>query len=99
MLTKEFLCKREVLGKRSPHSFTPPSKCGRCVQQYQRKKEKVKIEDHSIKITKGKESPKTLECIISKCDLKKNSNEGNKLCVDVGKKEDHEDISNEGKEP
>jgi hypothetical protein len=32
MLTKEFLCKREVLGKRSPHSFTPPSKCGRCVQ-------------------------------------------------------------------
>jgi hypothetical protein len=28
------LCKREVLGKRSPHSFTPPppSKCGRCVQ-------------------------------------------------------------------
>jgi hypothetical protein len=24
MLTKEFLCKREVLGKRSPHSFTPP---------------------------------------------------------------------------
>jgi hypothetical protein len=36
MLTKDFLCKREVLGKRSPHSFTPPpppSKCGRCVQQ------------------------------------------------------------------
>jgi hypothetical protein len=24
MLTKEFLCKWEVLGKRSPHSFTPP---------------------------------------------------------------------------
>jgi hypothetical protein len=33
VLTKDFLCKREVLGKRSPHSFTPPSKCGRCVQQ------------------------------------------------------------------
>jgi hypothetical protein len=32
MLTKDFLCKREVLGKRSPHSFTPPSKCGRRVQ-------------------------------------------------------------------
>jgi hypothetical protein len=32
MLTKDFFCKREVLGKRSPHSFTPPSKCGRCVQ-------------------------------------------------------------------
>ena len=33
MLTKYFLCRREVLGKRSPQSFTPPSKCGRCVQQ------------------------------------------------------------------
>jgi hypothetical protein len=33
MLIDEFLCKREVLGKRAPHSFTPPSKCGRCVQQ------------------------------------------------------------------
>jgi hypothetical protein len=33
MLIDEFLCKREVLGKRTPHSFTPPSKCGRCVQQ------------------------------------------------------------------
>jgi ribonuclease HI len=34
MLIDEFLCKREVLGKRSPHPFTPPlpSKCGRCVQ-------------------------------------------------------------------
>jgi hypothetical protein len=32
MLIDEFLCKREVLGKRAPHSFTPPSKCGRCVQ-------------------------------------------------------------------
>jgi hypothetical protein len=33
MLTKDFLCKREVLGKISPHSFTPSSKCGKCVQQ------------------------------------------------------------------
>ena len=33
MLIDVFLCKREVLGKRTPHSFTPPSKCGRCVQQ------------------------------------------------------------------
>jgi hypothetical protein len=34
MLIDAFLCKREVLGKRAPHSFTPPppSKCGRCVQ-------------------------------------------------------------------
>jgi hypothetical protein len=24
MLIDEFLCKREVLGKRAPHSFTPP---------------------------------------------------------------------------
>jgi hypothetical protein len=24
MLIDEFLCKREVLGKRTPHSFTPP---------------------------------------------------------------------------
>jgi hypothetical protein len=35
MLIDEFLCKREVLGKRAPHSFTPPSKCGRCVQHQQ----------------------------------------------------------------
>jgi hypothetical protein len=41
-------------------------------ETYQSKKEN--IEDHSIKIMKGKESPKTLDCIISKCD-------------DVGKKE------------
>jgi hypothetical protein len=34
MLIDEFLCKRDLLGKRAPHSFTPPSKCGRCVQQY-----------------------------------------------------------------
>jgi hypothetical protein len=38
-------------------------------ETYQSKKEKEDIEDHSIKIIKGKESPKTLECIISKCDL------------------------------
>jgi hypothetical protein len=68
-------------------------------ETYQRKKEKEKIEDDSIKITKGKESPKNLECIISKCDFENISNEGKELCVDVGKKEDHEDISNEGKEP
>jgi hypothetical protein len=83
---------------------------------YQEKKEYV--EDHSIKIIKGKESPKTLDCIISKCDienissedkessddstkvdLEDISNEVKELCVDVGKKEDHEDISNKGKEP
>jgi hypothetical protein len=51
-------------------------------ETYQSKKED--IEDNSIKIIKGKESPKTLGCIISKCD--------------VGKKEDLEDISNEDKE-
>jgi hypothetical protein len=34
-------------------------------ETYQRKKEKEKIEDHSNTITKGKESPKNLECIIS----------------------------------
>ena len=42
------------------------------------------IEDNSIKTHEGKKSPKTLGCIISKSD-------------DVGKKEDLEDISNEGK--
>ena len=36
-------------------------------ETYQNKKEDV--EDHSIKIIKGKESPKTLYCIIYKCDL------------------------------
>jgi hypothetical protein len=72
-------------------------------ETYQRKKEN--IEDHSIKIIKGKESPKTLDCIMSKCDdvgkkedLEDISNEGKESCDDVGKKEDLEDISNEGKE-
>jgi hypothetical protein len=54
-------------------------------ETYQSKKEKKDIEDNSIKTHEGKESPKTLGCIISKSG-------------DVGKKEDLEDISNEGKE-
>jgi hypothetical protein len=73
-------------------------------ETYQSKKED--IEDNSIKIiNEGKESPKTLDCIISKCDdvgkkedLEDISNEGKESCDDVGKKEDLEDISNEGKE-
>jgi hypothetical protein len=60
-------------------------------ETYQSKKEKKDIEDHSIKIIKGKESPKTLDCIISKCDLEK-------ISSDDSTKEDLEDISNEGKE-
>jgi hypothetical protein len=44
-------------------------------ETYQRKKENEKIEDHSIKITKGKESPNTLGCIISKCDFENISSE------------------------
>jgi hypothetical protein len=83
-------------------------------ETYQSKEEKEEIEDHSIKIIKGKESSKTLECIISKCDFENISNEdkessddstkedlkdeGKELCVDVGKKEESEDTSNEGKE-
>jgi hypothetical protein len=73
-------------------------------ETYQSKKEN--IEDNSIKINKGKESPKTLDCIISTCDdvgkkedLEDISNEGKESCDDVDKKEDLEDISNEGKEP
>ena len=81
---------------------------------YQRKKEY--IEDQSINIIKGKESPKILDCISYKCKLenisnedkessddstKENpeeiSNEGKESCDDVDKKEDLEDISNEGK--
>jgi hypothetical protein len=57
-------------------------------ETYQKKKEDV--EDHSIKIIKGKESL-TLDCI---CDDFK----GKESCDDVGKKEDIEDTSNEGKE-
>jgi hypothetical protein len=83
-------------------------------ETYQSKEEKEEIEDHSIKIIKGKESSKTLECIISKCDFENISSEdkessddstkedlkdeGKELCVDVGKKEESEDTSNEGKE-
>jgi hypothetical protein len=70
---------------------------------YQRKKEY--LEDNSIKKNEGKESPKTLDCIISKCDdvgkneyLEDISNEGKESCDDVVKEEDLEYISNEGKE-
>ena len=56
---------------------------------YQEKKEDV--EDHSIKIIKGKES-QTLDCICD--DVEGISNEGKESCDDVGKKEDLEDISN-----
>jgi hypothetical protein len=65
-------------------------------ETYQNKKEDV--EDHSIKIIKGKESPKTLECIISKCDLENISNEDKESSDDVSTNEDLEDISNESKE-
>ena len=65
-------------------------------ETYQSKKEKEKIEDHSIKITKGKESPKTLECIICKFDFENISSE-DKESSDDGTKDDLEDISNEGK--
>ena len=66
-------------------------------ETYQSKKEKEDIEDYSIKITKGKESPKTLECIISKCYFENISRE-DKESSDDRTKEDLEDISNEGKE-
>jgi hypothetical protein len=72
-------------------------------ETYQSRKEN--IEDNSFKIIKGKESPKTLFFIISKCDdvdkkedLEDISNEGKESCDDVGRKEYLEDISNEGKE-
>jgi hypothetical protein len=51
----------------------------------QRRKEE--IEDHSIKIIKGKESSKTLECIISKCDFENISSE-DKESSDNSTKED-----------
>ena len=51
----------------------------------QRKKEKEAIEDHSIKIIKGKESPKNLDCIIYKCDLENISNEDKESNDNVGK--------------
>jgi hypothetical protein len=57
-------------------------------ETYQSKKEKEDIEDHSIKIIKGKESPKTLDCIISKCDFENISSEDSI-------KEDPKRISNE----
>jgi hypothetical protein len=66
-------------------------------ETYQSKKEKEDIEDHSIKIIKGKEYPNTLDCIISKCDLENISSE-DKESSDDSTKEDLEDISNEGKE-
>ena len=44
-------------------------------ETYQNRKEKEEIEDHSIKIIKGKESSKSIECIISKCDFENISSE------------------------
>jgi hypothetical protein len=58
-------------------------------ETYQIKEEKEEIE--------GKESYKTLECIIYKCDFENISSE-DKESSDNSTKEDHEDISNEGKE-
>jgi hypothetical protein len=63
---------------------------------YQSKKEKEEIEDHSIKIIKDKESSKTLECIVSKCDFENISSEDKESSND-STKEYLEDISNEGK--
>jgi hypothetical protein len=62
---------------------------------YQSKKQD--IEDQSIKIIKGKESPKILDCIIYKCNIENISNE-DKESSDDSTKENLEDISNEGKE-
>ena len=66
-------------------------------ETYQSKEEKEEIEDHSIKIIKGKESSKTLECIIYKCDFENISSE-DKESSDNSTKEDLEDISNKSKE-
>jgi hypothetical protein len=66
-------------------------------ETYQSKEEKEEIEDHSIKIIKGKESSKYLDCVISKCDFENISSE-DKESSDDSTKEDLEDISNEGKE-
>jgi hypothetical protein len=65
-------------------------------ETYQSKKEKEEIEYHSIKIIKGKESSKTLECIVFKCDFEKISSEYKESSND-STKEDLEDISNEVK--
>jgi hypothetical protein len=67
----------------------------RLEKTYQRKKED--IEDQSIKIIKGKESPKNLDCISSKCKIENISNE-DKESSDDSTKENLEEISNEGKE-
>jgi hypothetical protein len=66
-------------------------------ETYQSKEEKEEIEDHSIKIIRGKESSKTLESIIYKCDFENISSE-DKESSDNSTKEDLEDISNKRKE-
>jgi hypothetical protein len=60
---------------------------------YEEKKEDV--EDHFVKIIKGKKYL-TLDCICD--DFEGISNKVKESCDDVGKKEDIEDTSNEGKE-
>jgi hypothetical protein len=66
-------------------------------ETYQSKEEKEDIEEHSIKITKGEKSPKSLDCIIFKCDFENFSSE-DKESSDDSTKEYHEDTSKEGKE-
>jgi hypothetical protein len=65
-------------------------------ETYQNRKEKEEIEDHSIKIIKDKESSKTLEFIVSKCDFENISSEDKESSND-STKEELEDLSNEGK--
>ena len=67
-------------------------------ETYQRKNKKKDIEDHFIKIIKGKEYPKNIECIISKCDLENISNDDKESSDYISTNEDLEDISNKRKE-
>jgi hypothetical protein len=95
-LSRPFLVDSQALSKRAWDNASCKDLWLNIEETYRNKKEDV--EYHSINIIKGKESPKTLECIISKCHLENISNKDKESSDDVSTKEDLEDISNEGKE-
>jgi hypothetical protein len=73
-LSRQFLVDSQALSKRAWDNALLPIWL-KLEETYQSKEEKEEIEDHSIKIIKGKESSKNLECIISKCDFENISSE------------------------
>jgi hypothetical protein len=74
--------------KESMGKFTSAKDLWLKLEETYQNKEREDIEDHSIEIIRGKESPKIVDCIISTCDHENISSEDST-------KEDPKSISNE----